>query len=945
MSRSRVSLLAVVCLGCAVLAPGASAKTSFRPRVGGALGLAPTVKMENQSISDVASGEPTPVTYHGGSTMVGGVTVHLIFWSGGTHPFQGQPAGAPADYEGMIEQFFTDVAHDSGATSNVFSVEPQYASGTSPGAITPGDYNISYSSSNPDDLILDNNPYPSSGQCASPNNAAVCVTDAQVQAEVNRVVQSTPGTPRGLHNLWYVFLPPDVDECITAGVCGTNAFGGYHSVSDLGHGATIYALTIDPIIETTIGPGQDPEGYPDAETTIDIAAHETNEAMSDPEGVGYMDPNGFEMADKCEFGPQHGTPLGFAADGSPYNQVINGHQYLIQEMWSNDGDSQNPAPSCVQRTTLTSNPLPLPQVNLTQFGSTVTGNVGSDTSFGVQVLLKRMGASGPVTVAQGSTTSSHADGSWSVSLAPNAVGDDRDEVDVNYTGANAPQDDVILTGNGGNPFTESGWTGWTALDGGSEVTNDPTPNPFGVAGPSVTLSPCFQTGVLGATLDGSPIIGGAGETSPTDFCNTQTDAATVATPGISIGDPITASSNDNRAFSPPDAQDNTTGALVKLTVPAGEPDSISQFTSPLLFAPTGFPTCTADLEAQAVSCTGLVPHESYTLRDGGETASGAADDTGTLTEPLAVTGGDAVALDNAFRTLTTLHVAHLRVDITGEQTVLSGGTCEAGQYYAPPLSTAPTNASAGEPSAVAGGAALTGTICPLSGDATGLPSSPIVQTDQLSGGETTTEVPDVEDTSPIEAEVVYGGFTAVAESGLPGPLNSVIPTDATTRIALDITPAAGGPTVFSAGNVDTLNGVPVHALKPGTYTAQWALTDANGDTRLVTTRFVEERGLSSHHRHVSRGPMSRISCTSVRHNRVKCTVTFPKARKTKGTVRILIAHGKRIAALGHARVTHGQASVTMRELHRITAGRWTVTLVLSQTGKAVVTETTTERMR
>ena len=47
-----------------------------------------------------------------------------------------------------------------------------------------------------------------------------------------------------------------------------------------------------------------------------------------------MDPNGFEVADKCE-NPENGTPLGFAADGSPYNQVINGHQYLIQAMWSN----------------------------------------------------------------------------------------------------------------------------------------------------------------------------------------------------------------------------------------------------------------------------------------------------------------------------------------------------------------------------------------------------------------------------------------------------------------------------------------------------------------------------------------------------------------------------------------------------------------------------------
>ena len=104
--------------------------------------------------------------------------------------------------------------------------------------------------------------------------------------------------------------------------------------------------------------------------------------------------------------------------------------------------------------------------------------------------------------------------------------------------------------------------------------------------------------------------------------------------------------------------------------------------------------------------------------------------------PLAVTGGDTVSLSNGARDVTTLHVAGLRADIGGEQTVLSGGTCAPGQYYGAPLSEAPINASAGAPSAVAGGAALTGEICPMSGSAGGLPSSPIVQTDEHSGGQT-----------------------------------------------------------------------------------------------------------------------------------------------------------------------------------------------------------------
>src|SRR5438270_4743305 len=191
--------------------------------------------------------------------------------------------------------------------------------------------------------------------------------------------------------------------------------------------------------------------------------------MAEPDGNGWMDSNGFEVGDKCDVGPQVGTPLGFAPDGSPYNQVINGHQYVLQEEWANvdsSGDSD-----CVQATTTTSNQLPLPQVNLRQFNPIVAGNVNAAPGggIGVQVSVLRTGPSGnPLVVARASTTTA-VNGNWSVSLGRHAPGDDRDEIVVDYSGAGAPvpHHQVIMTGNGGNPFTEAGWTGWLAMDAGS----------------------------------------------------------------------------------------------------------------------------------------------------------------------------------------------------------------------------------------------------------------------------------------------------------------------------------------------------------------------------------------------------------------------------------------------------------------------------------------------
>jgi hypothetical protein len=389
---------------------------------------------------------------------------------------------------------------------------------------------------------------------------------------------------------------------------------------------------------------------------------------------------------------------------------------------------------------------------------------------------------------------------------------------------------------------------------------------------------------------------------------------------------------------------NPTGGLVDLTVPAGEADALSSFVSPVPgFSPSGFPTCTADLEARVVTCSGLVSGTGYTVTDGGAHASATADGSGAVSVPLAVHLGDSLTLSNAARMLTTLHVANLKVAITGEQTVLAGGTCQAGDYFGGPLTDAPTNGSAGAPSAVAGGAALTGEICPTSGNAVGLPSSGIAQTDDASGGQTQTEVPDVQDTSPIEGETMLGKFVALAESGLPGPNNSVVPTDATSTIALSIARAAGGSPVFSTHNVDTTNGVFVVGVKAGTYRATWTLSNASGDTRTVTTRFVELTAPQGRKR--PHGPKPSVKCVLEPHGKIKCTVTFLKARSTKGMLRMRVSRGTHLVALGHARVKRGKATVTLRERRRVTHGAWKITLVLAQSHHAASTTTMSMRMR
>jgi hypothetical protein len=299
------------------------------------------------------------------------------------------------------------------------------------------------------------------------------------------------------------------------------------------------------------------------------------------------------------------------------------------------------------------------------------------------------------------------------------------------------------------------------------------------------------------------------------------------------------SSEDNRALNPRDFS----GALVKLTVTLGEPGAVSALGNRrLALVTTGFPLCVAYLRIQTVRCSGLVAGRSYSLtrRRGHARVRSRANAAGVISVtalpgPIGLAGGDVLALANdAGRTLSTLHVAHLRVAISGQQTQISAGVCQPGDYFGAAPTTPPASPAVGAP-----GYGGTGVICPADGRAAGLSTATIAQTDEFSGGQTELQVPNLQSTSPIADETLYGAFIASAQTGLPGPHGSTVATG--VPVSLTITRAASRRVVFHAADVDTAPGLAVPALSTGAYVARWVVTDANGDTRTVQTRFFDER--------------------------------------------------------------------------------------------------------
>jgi hypothetical protein len=306
------------------------------------------------------------VCYRGGPVLRD-PTVHLIFWQGpvdvkgeATTPEVG--TFAPG-YINTVEQYFQDVANESGTQTNVFAVDPQYGDETG-----PGEYALSFSGA---DAEVRHDVFPSNCIDETKYSKGPCLLDSDLQKEVKTVA----GGKTGLKDLYVVLTPPGVGGCFEAPSkeCAYEQYCAYHS--DFGGdgktpgGQTLYADL--PFVGEVRGCDAvvHPNAFTDngADAVIDVGSHEVNETVTDPIGsqcdeeskeiVGcernaWTDAIGQEVGDKC-LPPEvtidgiYGEPLGGSSASTLYNQEINGHHYWAQREWSNEAGLFEGA--CVQR--------------------------------------------------------------------------------------------------------------------------------------------------------------------------------------------------------------------------------------------------------------------------------------------------------------------------------------------------------------------------------------------------------------------------------------------------------------------------------------------------------------------------------------------------------------------------------------------------------------------
>lgn len=171
---------------------------------------------------------------------------------------------------------------------------------------------------------------------SDPSTPPATVTDADIQAEVHKVIAGG-GLAWSATSLFYVVTPKTVKVCLGTS-CSCTSFCGYHSnYTDATFGDTLYAsIPSAAACPTACGifssDATSPNGNVEADEGVSILAHEGEETQSDALGTAWFDRRGFENADKCAY--KYGTTT-TAANGAEVNQSWGGKSWLVQTNWSN----------------------------------------------------------------------------------------------------------------------------------------------------------------------------------------------------------------------------------------------------------------------------------------------------------------------------------------------------------------------------------------------------------------------------------------------------------------------------------------------------------------------------------------------------------------------------------------------------------------------------------
>jgi hypothetical protein len=288
----------------------------------GTVHIHPTPEMTRQILDQQGPVlAPGVLSYHGGPIMTG-VSLYAIFWVPAKLQ-NGNPTSLTAKYESVAKQFLADYPYHGVANNST-----QYYS-------TKSGINTYFAGiGGLAGAVVDTDPYPASG-CTDTVTPKNCITDAQLQAEISKVLTAQKWTP-GLNKMFIVFTSTGEGSCFnsTSSSCAYTSYCAYHGYFGSTTSPTIYANMpyANPTYCYDSSAGQhDPSGDIPSDANVNVTSHEITEATTDPELNAWWDSgNGEEIGDLCAWN--------FSTadwDGSLANQMWNGHFYDLQLEYDN----------------------------------------------------------------------------------------------------------------------------------------------------------------------------------------------------------------------------------------------------------------------------------------------------------------------------------------------------------------------------------------------------------------------------------------------------------------------------------------------------------------------------------------------------------------------------------------------------------------------------------
>jgi hypothetical protein len=189
-------------------------------------------------------------------------------------------------------------------------------------------YNINTTYYNGSNVHLSNSIH-YAGSSNDSYSLGTALTDANIASIVQAKI-SAGAFPQDTNAVYMVFTSSDVNE--TSGFC--TQYCGWHNHASILGSDVKYAFIGNPDRCPSACEAQttSPNGNAGADGMASIIAHEWEEAASDPDLNAWYDRRGNENADKCAW--TFGTES-TASNGSKYNMVIAGYQFLIQQNWVN----------------------------------------------------------------------------------------------------------------------------------------------------------------------------------------------------------------------------------------------------------------------------------------------------------------------------------------------------------------------------------------------------------------------------------------------------------------------------------------------------------------------------------------------------------------------------------------------------------------------------------